>query len=721
MYLRLGKTKINYLSPSIDDFIILAEVVDSDMSFEKPVFVRTVDELILWFGKDFKDYDYLRELISQGNVLYLFKPVNENSSRNKSFINYQRFKDIAGEFYNNLSELPKVGEDNKIYKVINYKGEGRFTEGDLNFDKIIWHKELNDYINIFNLPQNLETRDSISLLNRDTLRICYNGSNIKYCNPIYGQGESIEELGESLLHTKPSLRTLDLELIEKEYQTLAFTVKFDKNIVPGENSYLVLQTDETGVRTLLYFGDNVPGEKVIEKKYYDVSIKVTSYDDLFEKLDSLGFKYSDDGVLIAPFPIRATYFYNIEGFCLVPNRKVTNFILDVLSKKNSRLEFWSKTIGPGGLDGDIKVKVEDTGNNFYRITVNRFDVQEIHEGYSETDIVEERLDTVINKNSRIVYCKLIQSYLGSWLNTRNDLILEYPAYYSSNPKVIDDYMVLQNPRDHKIPEGTWILRGSEKESNTSFDTALDNLLSNTDTLYIDYLMIPNPDKFESSKIIVNNHYKLYDNLLDKLREVNCQALIENSDSNLVFNKLDDLDNYLIYFYGSMEVGNKYRPGYYTYLKGILENKYSYSTTNILYRTPLDGKKLYGDLKLIQDRYKSNYMIDNGLYYYYPAYLDGDSYRSSGIMRFCLGKIQRELEKNKWNYISLRSTGPIRSTIEGILRRISNRFSVIRQILIRDFKVDSRGGKIELKIDTIISDLVKNTISLDVTINYNKTI
>jgi hypothetical protein len=719
MYLRLGKTKINYLSPSIDDFIILAEVVDSDMSFEKPVFVRTVDELVLWFGKDFKDYDYLKELIGQGNVLYLFKPINESNNWRNDFIAYHRFRDIEGEYYR-PSELPKVGESDKIYKVINFDGNGRFTKDDLNFDKIIWIQEINDFVNIDDLPQNIETRESISTLNRDTLRICHRESKIKYCNPIYGQKENIEENGESLLSVKPSLRNLQLDLIEKGYQTLAFKVTYDENIVPNKDSYLVIQSKESGERTILYFGNTVPSEKIVESKYYNTQKKVTDYRDLFEKLKAFGFSIEGNKI-IAPFPIQSTYFYNIEGFSLVPDKKTTNFILDVLSVGDARIEFWSKTIGSGGIDGDIKIKIENTGNNFYRVTVNRFDIQEIHEGYSETDQVDERLDTVINKNSKIIYCRLIQSFLGSWLNTRNDKTLEYPAVYSSDPSNNEDYMVLQNPRDHRIPEGTWILRGSEVEKSVSFDAALNTLLSNSDTLYLDYLMLPNPSSYESSQVKVDEHYKLYDDLLVKLKEINCQALIENSDSTIEGNKLDDRNNYLLYFYGSMEVSNRYRPGYYTYLRGILENKYSYSTTDILYRTPMDGKKLYGDSKLIQDRYKSNYMIDNGLYYYYPAYLDGDSYITSGIMRFCLGKIQRELEKNKWSYLSLRSTGPIRSTIEGILRKIADRFSVIRQILIRDFRIDSRNSKLELKIDTIISDLVKNEISLDVTINYNKTI
>ena len=40
MYIELGSTKINYKKSTGSDFIILSQVVNSSLSYEKPVIVR---------------------------------------------------------------------------------------------------------------------------------------------------------------------------------------------------------------------------------------------------------------------------------------------------------------------------------------------------------------------------------------------------------------------------------------------------------------------------------------------------------------------------------------------------------------------------------------------------------------------------------------------------------------------------------------------------------
>ena len=69
MYLRLGTTNIKY-STEQDDFTVFSEVVDSKMSYEKPILVRTPDELDIWFGSDFPGKDYYDELLESGVTLY---------------------------------------------------------------------------------------------------------------------------------------------------------------------------------------------------------------------------------------------------------------------------------------------------------------------------------------------------------------------------------------------------------------------------------------------------------------------------------------------------------------------------------------------------------------------------------------------------------------------------------------------------------------------------
>ena len=63
MYLNLGKTNIKYKSGYKDDFIILSEVVNSQLSYENPILIRTKDELDIWFGKNFDSRDYLNKTL----------------------------------------------------------------------------------------------------------------------------------------------------------------------------------------------------------------------------------------------------------------------------------------------------------------------------------------------------------------------------------------------------------------------------------------------------------------------------------------------------------------------------------------------------------------------------------------------------------------------------------------------------------------------------------
>ena len=113
------------------------------------------------------------------------------------------------------------------------------------------------------------------------------------------------------------------------------------------------------------------------------------------------------------------------------------------------------------------------------------------------------------------------------------------------------------------------------------------------------------------------------------------------------------------------------------------------------------------------------MVDNNQVYYYKTYQNGEDSNTTGWMRFCIGKIARELEKNKWEFLALRDVGIIKRKITGIVERITNTFSIIRRIDITNFSFQFQENKLELSIDTEISDLVSNNLSLDITLNYNK--
>ena len=76
MYIKLGTIKANRYYDDPNDFIILSEVPSSSMSFESPTRVRSLDELNIWFGKTYPEYQYLRELVESGITLYLYKPAS---------------------------------------------------------------------------------------------------------------------------------------------------------------------------------------------------------------------------------------------------------------------------------------------------------------------------------------------------------------------------------------------------------------------------------------------------------------------------------------------------------------------------------------------------------------------------------------------------------------------------------------------------------------------
>ena len=61
MYIKLGKTAIKYVA-NTNDFMIVSELIDSGLSYESPVLVRSVNELDIWFTQDFEERDYLVEL-----------------------------------------------------------------------------------------------------------------------------------------------------------------------------------------------------------------------------------------------------------------------------------------------------------------------------------------------------------------------------------------------------------------------------------------------------------------------------------------------------------------------------------------------------------------------------------------------------------------------------------------------------------------------------------
>ena len=266
----------------------------------------------------------------------------------------------------------------------------------------------------------------------------------------------------------------------------------------------------------------------------------------------------------------------------------------------------------------------------------------------------------INRNSKLVYCN----------------------FYSS-----------------ELIPGLWTLWGSEKETYT-VESHKQGYLELREA-YFDFLLIPHPE------LIGYDFSCIYDQILN---ENNSMALITSKDLTKNYR---DKESRLIYFWGDFQnTSGSWRPSYYILLLGLLEDNYSLSKHNILY---LPGEESIKNL----EKYYANYLLDSGHAYYYKSYQDQNA-DCTWRMRFTISKISRELSKRKLTWVGRKINDlSIYNEIESLLKKIKNKYSIIRNIEITQYVIYEEEGKIELSLDTEISDLVNNNISLDITLNINK--
>lgn len=797
MYLKLGTTNIKY-STDQDDFIIFSEIIDSTMSYEKPILVRTPDELDIWFGKSFTNRDYLIELLKSGVTLFLYKPIKTEQNKNsENYIDIEKYS-IDKRLYYNISELPKEGENEVLYKVIESSGD--YKDNDIYFSYYIYF--LGSYVKTTELPQNLDSNNTDSLNNRDVLNINFTGfKGPEYCYPKYIENEAGEILDyqekinkEILLDNLP-----DLTRISKGYDTLGYTLKFSDNIDfhptnQGLTSkYIVLEKlqkkkvwlkkDIIPTRKdyynhkniLIWFKEkesdnNIPN---IPSQYYTDVIKVEINKDqenkeifkkLVEEIIPGNLEYivegniSNEYRLYTSYPTRVTHFTNITDLELNPDFNTTHNILSKVSIGGTRIRFISKTIGTefndsNYLDSNIKIVIEDLGKkDNYRVTIERYNYQEVFEG-GIFILNSDRLDSMITKESKLVSC-IVQS---SYINQDTGEKLEYK---------IED-------KNSRLPSGEWYLKRAEIEENITpkeYWKSIDSIFNSDNSGKVDYLLIPNIYNYTTGMKSGSdtNYYPEYRRFLDYAELYNFQVLIQNSDNgwnyvktdhlptkgnehtiyiyrdkfykpdsagnlvetidpeetntygnNYIFNYTSDKDNRLLYFYRPIEVFGFDRPGYYLHIKGLLQNIYSMSSDQIRYNTPTKNPYVLENIEEKLETYKSNYLVFNNQMYYYKKYQNGQDFNTSGWMRFCIGKVSRELEKNKWKILGTKWASEIRTRIEQILDSITLRFSFIDSLRITGFYLDLQNNRLGLEIESKMSDLVDNNINIDIILNYNK--
>jgi len=796
MYLKLGSTNIQYESPKIDNFMIFSQVIDSGVSFERPILVSTKEQLDIWFGRNFSERSYFEELLDNNIVLFLTKPVSTRPDRTQNdYIEISLFSENQTLYYE-LDEIENP-EEEIIYKVFSASGSKKDAELLVPYDEYIYYME--NLVRVQDLPQNINGFKSDSLNNRDTLKLYMDpiekavdtsnnrevikdyirrkdlkSLNLEYTTPEYAQKDEsiIEKFSDSSLWKETiyywvdenetleseerskiltnSLSKLKLDRVKRGYQTFAFDISYLDSIVLQRDSYLVIQcldytwgnmsdwetvhdteldldiqkkerelvNCEINYHIFFYSGleelqesysDYVTNTLGIESKYWkngkddDVAEelylhKFNSMADLRSMLEQRGFyEDRDSHILYSAFPIYTTYFYKFPGFSLEPNYIATHNLLNEIGEGKERITFWSKTIGSAGEDGNIQITItEITEYFYYRVEIKRYDHVEVFEGYT-VDFMPgtERLDYMISKYSSLVYCDINEDNLSH------------------------------------IPTGTWEMRGAVDEGTSTpqmYHQSLDALFNPVgEPVYFDFLLIPDIEKYnKSGEDAVDGFYKDYIILKDYAETLGSQVLVQNNpvgngNEDYFHNYTLDVDNRIVYFYHDMTVQGEQRPGYYQFIRALLSDIYSISTDLALYISPLDGKNSYEDTEMVKrlEKYKSNYLIDNNQIYYYKNYQNGNNYNTTVWMRFVLGKLARELEKNKWNYLGKKMSGRLRDRIENIIRRVVNAFSIIRSVQITSFDLDYSNNRIDLTMNTSISDLIENNMTIDITINYKK--
>lgn len=792
MYLKLGNTNIKY-STNQDDFTILSQVVNSGLSYERPVFVRTPDELNIWFGDSFTDKKYFDELLSSGITLFLYKPINSKENiYSDGYIDLSEYT-VDPKIYDTINDLPEYQEGSKIkYKVLTENGE--FKENSVNYSYYIYINSIG-YTKISELPQNIDTNNTISLNNRDTLDICYPGYiGPSYNFPIYRENEfgTISKYPEEDNIDKDLLlRHLpDLEKISLKYQTLGFNYIYNSslNFFPEdeqklESKYIIvkkLNPETDSLEDILvwfrYENSTVPS---IPSQYYNsvISIDLGPLKDnkdvfnyiakeIFEK--ELGYiveKLSDiEYKIYFSYSIDVTNFNNIPGFYLEPDFNTTHNILSILNKNSKRINFVSKTIGTDNddtiyQDSDISINIKKlNSNDKYRITIKRYEYTEIFEGGIFTT-GEDRIDSIITQQSKLVRCNIIRTYLD------NNTEIEYKENWKDT-----------NTRCSDLPEGTWYLKRAIKEDyNTEYYwKSFNSIVNSEQSSMIDFFLIPDIYKYTNGIISEYSYYPEYLTLLDTAKKLSIQILIQNLDNgwiykevdnlpsikeatdntvyiikteqgatkfyilvneeftetvdpeiintygnNYVFNYIEDSENRLIYFFRPIIIYGNLRPGYYIFLLSVIEDIYSISTSKIIYDTPTSKPYEDESIEISLEKYKTNYLVYNNHIYYYKKYQNGENFDTSIWMRFCIGKVNRELEKNKWDIISTKSVGTIRSKIETILTKISNSYSFIDSLMLTGLYIDLPNNRVGVEIESRMSDLVNNNMEIDITLNYDK--
>jgi len=527
MIINLGNTSINYKDEtSRNDFIIISQIVDSSMSYEKPVLVRTPAELDIWFGKSFSQYDYLYELLEHQDVsLYLYKPIDTTGSSLIDTIDFSYYVSTNG-YYLSYDDLPKEGSDSTIYPVIEEEGKYTVQDSDsLRYNMYIWKDD--EYVNVDLLPQFTELNTK-SMENRDSLRlVCLEeGSkfnNITFNGPLYSypkyyniSNKIYDKYTEDISNIINSYSTfeVDMNYIESGDYTFAFDIVFSKEELSDGWFMIPKNLGVNGIPDyIMAYKGPIPED--ISEDYYDYKDsnrhKFNTIDELLDIFKNVcGYSVIKNSklsyTLVCNKQTIISNFYNLPEIESVETNIETNY--NILSKlildlKFPKADFFSKTIGNSGdVDSNISVTINHSDSDpssFYSIIVSRYNYTESFQGTIKNIPGIERLDKIINKSSKLIY-----------VNFDSGLTM--------------------------LPVGTWELKRTTEESAEDYNPNMYHYALNTmfdrfedDGSYVDFLLIDNIQKFIKNGIPDGyTSYQEYNVLLDYAQKGNFQILIQNN-------------------------------------------------------------------------------------------------------------------------------------------------------------------------------------------------
>ena len=419
---------------------------------------------------------------------------------------------------------------------------------------------------------------------------------------------------------------------------------------------------------------------------------------------------------------------------------------------------------------------------YYRVTISKYDYSETFEAPTRPvdDKTEERLDYVISNKSKLVYCSIkkpgkrikegdfvlrrgrneaenLEWNSESWRKSLSVLFdgqtdPVYPDFFlipninkfSTTVSVSDKYytyydklveyakefncqFLIQN-NNSSIGSNVCMLVYEENPTEeyiinaSTLDDAFE-IYKNEEGRFMDdntfYFIISEVD---NSSFCYVNKKKITQEMLDTDPVAIRYSLLMEAENDYIFNYTKDVENRLVYFYNYMYVDGVYRPGYYLFVDGILTNKYSITTDRIIYNDPVkDDDDIYADSekKLLLEAYKSNYLINNNIVYFYKSYQNGvnPKPKTTILFRFVAGKIQRELQKNRWKFLGEKNLSKVQNNIELILNKIRESYSIVESLDLVKFLPDILNNKLDLEMDIRLDDLVNKDITLDVTVDF----